>query len=152
MNPVFKAALEYAQDSVTYQQECCKRILTASARFDNVDLSAVSYVYVRDYGVEFVLAKPDSRLAHTLARKFHVPFAKSKSYDEKSLVYEAKLKDGTEVRITGAVPPTCHVEYETVEVPATTYTVAKIVCSDEKQPRTPVDDGGIARDLFAPGF
>lgn len=104
-----------AEKLVLYQE--------VSEIFSGIQTDANVYIY-RSYGGEINVqfspsyaddASKDLRpLIHTLARKFHVKFKKSRTYDKESLTYRAQVYKDDKIwmylEVMGVVPPTCHVE------------------------------------------
>lgn len=100
--------------------QICEEIETLSF-FDDllsgIDLADVAYLSVCNYGkpsISLTLSEEhrNSKLAHKIARRFHVIFTKTKSYWGESLDMTAST-DEWAIGINGAVPSTCHiVEHE----------------------------------------
>lgn len=68
-------------------------------------------------------------LIHSIVRKFHAKFKKSKSYDKESLVYKSRVEIDKKVfhfEIEGVVPKTCHVEEKVIQLSDDEIEQAKI--------------------------
>jgi hypothetical protein len=107
---LFSEELRYAM--VNVQRETLRAVLCAKleAMFADLDLSDVSYINTYAYddskSCELVLkesAQKDSKLAHVLARKFHMKFEKEKEYNGESFQLTGTTPDGIVIKIRGYV-------------------------------------------------
>lgn len=121
----FKDRIESLESYIESSRKDLVLYRTMETVFQKMPLDGVSVYCSRHSASAYVNFYPDSeassskdltKLVHALARKFHVKFVKSKSYDGETLEYRADVKFGVtdiSIRVDGVVPAKCTIK-ETV--------------------------------------
>lgn len=102
---------------------------------DDVQMVDVGFGYEGGHDAKVRLfldpARRESTLVRELARAFSLTLDKAKAWNDESITATGTV-DHVGLTVEGYKPTGCRIEEETVEVPATTRVVRRIVCQPEE--------------------